>query len=165
MGEKEANILFRPLTIDDIPELYEKVELPSFSIPWSKKAFYDELTYNQFAHYTVLEVEGEIAGYCGLWLILEEAHITNIAIRPKYRGKGLGKALLIYVMELASLAGATKMTLEVRVSNEIAQNLYKNLGFEVKGIRPRYYTDNQEDAYIMWVNLDAKENELFGTWN
>lgn len=161
----EPEFSFRPLRDQDVPELYEKVERASFTAPWPEKAFYDEIHHNQFAHYTVLELNGEIAGYCGLWLILDEAHITNIAIRPKYRGMGLGKAMLVYVMELAKLAGSTKMTLEVRVSNEVAQNMYKQLGFEVKGVRPRYYSDNQEDAYIMWVNLDGKENGLFGTWN
>lgn len=165
MNEKDAEISFRPLKEEDIPELYEKVEKASFTVPWSQKTFYDEIKHNQFAHYTVLEIDGVIAGYCGLWIIVDEAHITNIAIRPEYRRLGLGKALLIYVMELATLAGAKKMTLEVRVTNTIAQNLYKQLGFEITGVRPRYYSDNNEDAYIMWVNLDAKEKGLSGTWN
>lgn len=146
----ERSIRF--MTVDDIDDVLI-VEHDAFTVPWSKAAFLNELTNNQFAQYLVLEAEGKIIGYCGLWIILDEAHITNIAILSQYRGEKLGEYLLRYAMELAKLYGATKMTLEVRVSNEPAQRLYKKLGFVEGGLRKQYYTDNLEDAKVMWVVL------------
>lgn len=148
---------FRPMTLGDLPDIM-RVEHASFTIPWTRQAFYNELVHNQFARYTVAQVDGKLIGYCGMWLIIDEAHITNIALLPEYRGKGIGKELLIYKMAEAKLSGAESMILEVRVSNIVAQRLYSSLGFEKKGIRPRYYTDNQEDAYIMGVTFPEMEN-------
>ncbi len=139
---------FRPMRPADIPAIL-KVEHASFTLPWTRQAFYNELVHNQFARYTVAELDGQVIGYCGMWIILDEAHITNIAILPEYRGKKIGKALLIYKMAEAKISGAATMVLEVRVSNHIAQRLYQSLGFRKIGVRPRYYTDNHEDAYIM----------------
>ncbi|GGE24115.1 ribosomal-protein-alanine acetyltransferase [Marinithermofilum abyssi] len=154
-------IEIRPMTLEDIPAVME-VEHASFEAPWTRQAFHNELTYNQFAHYVVVEHEGRVIGYCGMWLILDEAHITNIAIHPDYRGQRIGQDLLEFMMATARLAGAAGMTLEVRVSNKGAQHLYKKLGFRETGIRPRYYTNNQEDALIMWVTLDEKINHRTG---
>ena len=92
---------------------------------------------------------GSILGYAGMWLMLDEAHITTIAMRTKWRGKGLGELLLASLIETAFDLGAHRVTLEVRVSNEPAQNLYRKYGFSQEGLRPRYYSDNNEDAYIM----------------
>lgn len=161
---KKPRMCFRPMTLVDIPRILE-VEADAFPTPWPEQAFVDELTKNQFARYTVLEIDGIVAGYCGMWMIIDEAHITNIAIHSDFRGFGLGEGLLRYVMSMASLLGAIKMTLEVRVSNFIAQKLYKKLGFEGTGVRPQYYTDNKEDALIMWVTLDDKQIGKSGTWN
>lgn len=130
-----------------------RIENEAFTIPWSRESFENELRKNRFAHYTVLEDEEGVFGYCGLWIIIDEAHITNIALLPKYRGKKLGEALLRKVMDIAREKGAKTMTLEVRVTNDIAQSLYRKLGFQNGGIRKNYYTDNQEDALVMWVNL------------
>lgn len=97
-----------------------------------------------------------VLGYGGLWLWLDEAHISTIAVHPHWRGQGLGELLLVAMLERAIKLKAAQCTLEVRVSNEVAQNLYKKYGFEVTGIRRRYYRDNSEDAYIMTVPaLDA----------
>ncbi|MBT2638905.1 ribosomal protein S18-alanine N-acetyltransferase [Bacillus sp. ISL-39] len=145
-------ITFRNMTVDDLDEVME-VELKSFIVPWSKEAFFNELTKNQFAHYLIVEVDQRVVGYCGVWIIIDEAHITNIALLPEYRGMKLGEALMAKVMELAREMGAFRMTLEVRVSNEKAQNLYRKFGFEEGAIRKQYYTDNMEDAIVMWVNL------------
>ncbi|MCM3576009.1 ribosomal protein S18-alanine N-acetyltransferase [Mesobacillus subterraneus] len=145
-------ITFRNMTVDDLDEVME-VELKSFTVPWSKEAFFNELTKNQFAHYLIVEVDQRVVGYCGVWIIIDEAHITNIALLPEYRGMKLGEALMAKVMELARELGAMRMTLEVRVSNERAQNLYRKFGFEEGAIRKQYYTDNMEDAIVMWVNL------------
>ncbi|MDA8189736.1 MAG: ribosomal protein S18-alanine N-acetyltransferase [Dehalococcoidales bacterium] len=92
----------------------------------------------------------KLAGYAGLWLMLDEAHVTTIAVRPSLRGHGLGELLFVGLTDLAMALGARYMTLEVRVSNIVAQNLYKKYGFHEEGIRKRYYSDNSEDALIMW---------------
>ncbi|KIL50589.1 ribosomal protein S18-alanine N-acetyltransferase [Jeotgalibacillus soli] len=145
-------LTFRWMTMDDIDAVMS-VEEQSFSSPWKRVAFENELTINEFAKYLLLEWEGEIVGYCGMWLIVDEAHITNVAILPNYRGKKLGEALMRQIMMIATASGAKSMTLEVRVSNLIAQSLYRKLGFHNGGIRKQYYSDNQEDALVMWVNL------------
>ncbi|QKG85424.1 ribosomal protein S18-alanine N-acetyltransferase [Kroppenstedtia pulmonis] len=148
-------INFRFMVLGDIPAVLQ-VEHASFTTPWTRQAFYNELAYNQFARYIVVEKDRKVIGYGGSWIILDEAHITNIAIHPDYQGVGIGNATLDFLMEAARQAGAEKMTLEVRVSNHVAQSLYKKKGFVETGIRPGYYTDNQEDAIIMWVKLNEK---------
>jgi ribosomal-protein-alanine N-acetyltransferase len=91
-----------------------------------------------------------IAGFAGMWIIFDEAHITTIGVDPAYRGRGLGELLLLALIDEAIRRGANWLTLEVRVSNEVAQALYRKYGFEIHGTRRRYYSDNGEDAYIMW---------------
>jgi [ribosomal protein S18]-alanine N-acetyltransferase len=145
-------VTFRFMEMKDIDQIL-LIERLSFTIPWSREAFYNELTHNQYAHYLVMEEEETIIGYCGLWIVLDEAHVTNIALLPDYRGKGLGTGLLRKAMIEAKELGALTMTLEVRVSNDVAQSLYRKLGFENGGIRKNYYSDNQEDALVMWVKL------------
>lgn len=142
----------REATIEDIDFIYE-VEKNSFQTPWSKESFENEINNNKFAYYYVLELDNKILGYAGMWVILDEAHITNIAIAPFARGKKLGEALLCHLMDKAKLYGAEKMTLEVRSSNYIAQGLYEKLNFKKTGIRKNYYADSVEDAVIMWVNI------------
>ena len=88
-----------------------------------------------------------------MWLIIDEAHITNIAVHPEKRGIGLGELLMVHLMTMAKFYGAADMTLEVRVSNDIAKNLYHKLNFKEKGFRKNYYADTNEDALIMWVKL------------
>ncbi|CAM4038195.1 ribosomal protein S18-alanine N-acetyltransferase [Mesobacillus zeae] len=143
---------FRSMAIKDIDSIYE-IESRSFATPWSKEAFYNELIKNQFAVYTVVDVDQQTVGYGGMWIIVDEAHITNIALLPEYRGLGLGEALMRKMMEIAADKGVITMTLEVRVSNQPAQSLYRKLGFKDGAIRKQYYTDNMEDAIVMWVNL------------
>ncbi|MBT2758080.1 ribosomal protein S18-alanine N-acetyltransferase [Mesobacillus foraminis] len=145
-------IAFRAMELKDIDRIHE-IETKSFATPWSKEAFHNELTMNKFALYTVIEVGNEVAGYCGAWVVIDEVHITNIALLPEYRGMKLGEALLRKVMDLVKELGAKTMTLEVRVSNLVAQSLYRKLGFQEGAIRKQYYTDNLEDALVMWVNL------------
>ncbi|WP_203364619.1 ribosomal protein S18-alanine N-acetyltransferase [Bacillus sp. REN10] len=147
-----VDIAVREMTIDDVEQVYE-IEKNSFTVPWTKESFYKEMDNNLFALYHVAESEGQLIGYCGMWLVLDESQITNIAILPSYRGNGFGEKLLVHVMKAAKAKGAAVMTLEVRVSNTPAQNLYKKLGFQPGGIRKNYYSDNQEDALVMWVRL------------
>lgn len=149
---EEQPLEIRRAIIKDLNLIWE-VEKESFSTPWSKEAFKRELTTNRFAHYFVIEWDGQIVGYAGMWIILDEAHVTNVAILPKVRGLKLGELLMRHLMVSAKVLGAHSMTLEVRVSNQIAQNLYRKLHFEERGIRKNYYADTMEDALIMWVNL------------
>ncbi|MCE4051941.1 MULTISPECIES: ribosomal protein S18-alanine N-acetyltransferase [Bacillaceae] len=144
--------LFRDMTIGDIDKVH-MVETLSFSTPWSKEAFFNELTKNRFAKYIVIEHGEQLVGYIGAWIVIDEVHITNIAILPDFRGQKLGEKLLRAMMEEAKKQEAKSMTLEVRVTNIVAQNLYKKLGFQSGAIRKNYYTDNQEDALVMWVKI------------
>ncbi|WNS75947.1 ribosomal protein S18-alanine N-acetyltransferase [Bacillus sp. DTU_2020_1000418_1_SI_GHA_SEK_038] len=146
------SITFRVLNENDVPEVL-KIEHASFTLPWTEEAFRNEFKQNKFAVYIGLEDEGTLIGYCGVWIIVDEAHITNVAVLPEYRGLKLGEALMRKIMEISSEMGAKTMTLEVRVSNSIAQSLYRKLGFQDGAIRKSYYTDNREDALVMWVNL------------
>lgn len=143
---------FRLMTEEDIDQIL-KIEHASFSLPWSRDAFVNEMTRNQYALYIVLEEGDLIIGYCGMWVVVDEAHVTNIAILSEYRGQKLGEALMRKAMAAAKENGAATMTLEVRVTNIVAQSLYRKLGFQDGAIRKNYYTDNSEDALVMWVNL------------
>lgn len=150
--EMTEGVQLRIMTIADVDQVV-KVENVCFPTPWSREAFINEVSNNQFATYFVAEEEGQIIGYIGCWVVIDEANITNIGVLPDYRGRKIGEALLRTAMELARLKQAQRMSLEVRVTNYIAQNLYEKLGFQRGGIRRNYYTDNNEDAYVMWVNL------------
>lgn len=121
----------------------------SFPIAWSRESFEKELL-NIFAKYFVAVKDGRVLGYGGMWIIIDEAHITNIAVHPNYRGKGLGDNILKAMIQQCKSQRVTAMTLEVRSSNEPAKNLYKKYGFREEGIRKAYYEDNHEDALIMW---------------
>ncbi|WP_251555480.1 ribosomal protein S18-alanine N-acetyltransferase [Neobacillus muris] len=148
----EDTFRFRYMRDEDIDQVLA-VEHASFTMPWSREAFYNELHNNKFAVYLVLEHGDQIVGYCGVWIVLDEAHITNVAILPEYRGRKLGDAMMRKLMATAREMGARSMTLEVRVTNYVAQSLYRKMGFQNGGIRKNYYSDNQEDALVMWVNL------------
>ncbi|MBW5448314.1 ribosomal-protein-alanine N-acetyltransferase [Cohnella sp. CFH 77786] len=164
-ARQERELVFRSMTLDDIGTIVQ-IERESFTAPWSEEAFRTELTQNHFARYMVLERDGTVIGYGGMWLIVDEAHITNIAIRQPFRGQGLGERLLREMMRTASWLGAKRITLEVRVSNDTAQSLYRKAGFYPSGLRPGYYSDNREDALIMWAELDpdpgAADSETAG---
>ena len=125
------------------------IENATFAMPWSRESFLQELERNVAARYLVAEKDGRVIGYAGAWIILDESHITNIAITPEERGQGVGRKLTEALMQYLSNLGAAYATLEVRVSNERAQHLYKSLGFVSVGKRKRYYEDNGEDAWLM----------------
>ncbi|WP_018886673.1 ribosomal protein S18-alanine N-acetyltransferase [Paenibacillus massiliensis] len=154
---QEASITFRPMLVADIQAVM-KIERECFTLPWTEDAFRNELTHNMFAKYLLMELDGDAIGYAGMWTILDEAHITNIAVREQYRGRRLGERLLDELMKQASQLGMERMTLEVRVSNHVAQKLYEKKGFIPSGMRKGYYSDNQEDALIMWADLPAGHN-------
>lgn len=149
----DHTVTIRLMEERDLDAIME-VEKQCFTLPWSREAFYNELHQNRFAHYLVLEEDDNVIGYCGAWLVVDEAHITNIAVLPAYQGRGLGKVLLSSMIEECKLRAIERMTLEVRESNLVAQSLYKKLGFVEGAIRKNYYSDNQEDAIVMWVNIE-----------
>jgi len=125
------------------------VEQQSFTTPWSREGFVNEMN-NELSYYLVMVEAGKIIGYAGMWLIVDEAHVTNVAVLPEYRGKRLGEKLMSALLEHAKNRGAVRMTLEVRASNTVAQGLYNKFGFTSQGRRRNYYTDTKEDALIMW---------------
>lgn len=145
------DINIRNMKEEDIEDILE-IENQSFSTPWTRNAFLIELKENKLARYIVAEVDGKVVGYGGIWLILNEGHITNIAVLEDYRGKGLGNRILEGIIWSCIKEDIDRMTLEVRKSNIVAQNLYEKYGFISSGIRPGYYADNKEDAIIMWRN-------------
>jgi ribosomal-protein-alanine N-acetyltransferase len=129
------------------------IENNSFPTPWSQSAFAQELTNNDFAYYIVALMENQVAGYAGMWIILDEGHITTIAVHPAHRHQGIGAFLLNSLLKEAKKRACDKMTLEVRPSNRQAIDLYEKAGFVSYGVRPGYYSDTQEDAVIMWMDI------------
>lgn len=143
-----ANEIFRRMEKKDVAKVAE-LERVCFSMPWSERSIAGELK-NKAARYCVLERNGEIVAYAGMWIVFNEAHVTNIAVTPACRRQGLGLFMMCCMMKLALTCGATEMTLEVRERNIAAQELYARCGFEKAGVRPRYYQDTGESAYILW---------------
>lgn len=151
METNEAvQVVFRPMMRVDVPKV-AKIERACFRSPWTERMLRSELK-NELAHYHVLEENGVMAGYLGMWVLDDEAHITNVAVLPEFRGRGYGRLQMLRGMEAALALDANRMTLEVRQSNFVAQNLYFSLGFEAAGRRKKYYQDSGEDALILWNN-------------
>lgn len=141
---------------EDLDQVLE-IEKDSFSSPWSLNAFQMELSDNhRYTHYLVARAGDQVLGYLGTWFIVDEVHITNIAVRPNVRRQGVGQLLLQYLFQIAKSCKMSAITLEVRPTNRPAQELYKKLGFRSVGIRPKYYQDNHEDAVIMWKTLEEQ---------
>lgn len=132
----------------DIDQIFN-IETLCFATPWTKDSLLEELK-NKFARYVVAVSNNIVIGYAGLWVIFDEGHITNIAVHPEFRGVKIGETLLKSLTSLCKKENVTSLTLEVRKSNIIAQNLYKKFGFVSEGVRKGYYGDNKEDALIMW---------------
>lgn len=145
-------MIFRDMALEDLDQIMILEEL-CFSVPWSRESFESEITKNDLAHYIVLEIDGKIVGYGGVWYIMDEGHITNVAIHSDYRKRGFGKKLVQAIIEKSLEHNINHMTLEVRKSNIPAITLYERMGFKIAGTRPKYYADNNEDALIMWADL------------
>jgi len=141
-----------PMRIEDVAAVHE-IERLSFRTPWPSYAFEQELTGNRLARYLVARVASggtePVVGFAGIWLMVDEAHITTFGVHPDWRRQGVGRRLLLGLLELAIQLESRRMTLEVRVSNDAAQALYAGFGFAVTGRRKGYYTDDGEDALIM----------------
>ena len=152
-------ILIRRLTIDDLDHVMEIEPVAFGSHHWSRQSFINELTNPNGYYFAALEAGSEqLVGYSGFWLIGEEAHITTLAVHPDLRRQQIGERLLIHDIEQAHGCGASWLTLEVRLSNDIAQKLYYKYGFKKLGTRRRYYQDNDEDALVLWTeNIASAE--------
>jgi [ribosomal protein S18]-alanine N-acetyltransferase len=147
-------IRIEPMTVDDIPVVHV-IERASFAVPWPDDAYRNELVTNRLASYVVARAGDELVGFAGLWVMVDEAHITTFAVDPRWRRRGVGQHLLLRLLELANDRRAREATLEVRLSNMPARRLYEKYGFRPVGIRPRYYSDNGEDALIMTTDALA----------
>ena len=156
----KGEIIIRRMSREDL-DAVTAVEQATFAVPWSRESFRRELEQNVAARYLVAEADGQVIGYAGAWVILDESHITNIAVLEAWRGRGIGKQLTQALLQYLSNLGASYATLEVRVSNERAQNLYKELGFVSVGKRKRYYEDNGEDAFLMVCEHMPEADEDF----
>jgi ribosomal-protein-alanine N-acetyltransferase len=168
----EEALVVEPMRVEQLDQV-RRIERACFPTPWPRNAYRREIEKNERAHYLVVRTSSapapeprrrqfplsnllfgrsdtrDVVAYSGVWVMLDEAHITTIAVDPDYRRLGLGQLLIIQMARIALRAQATRMTLEVRMSNEGAQRLYRKYGFSDGGVRPRYYSDDFEDALIM----------------
>lgn len=140
-----------PMSVDDIDKVIE-IEAEAYGEHhWSKSSFYDEMQNNLAKYYAVKTLDNELVAYAGTWHIIDEAHITTIAVKKTHLRKHIGEALIVKIIEDCYKEGIKYLTLEVRVSNEPAINLYKKYGFNSLGTRKGYYQNNNEDALVMWT--------------
>ncbi|WP_434282700.1 ribosomal protein S18-alanine N-acetyltransferase [Clostridium botulinum] len=148
MNKKDIIVL--PFSLEHIDGVME-IDNLSFSVPWSRNSYETELK-NKFAKYIVVlnKETNKVLGFSGMWLIIDECHITNIAVHPNYRGLGIGNILMNEIIDICKEHNITGITLEVRESNTAAKNLYYKYGFKDSGIRKGYYADNNENALLMW---------------
>ena len=150
-----------PMQAADL-DAVQRIERASFATPWPAYAYRQEIETNRLAHYIVARAGDEkgdqIVGFAGMWMMVDQVHITTFAVDPKWRRKGIGAQMVRALLEMARPLGARQATLEVRLSNLAARHLYEKFGFRPVGIRPRYYSDNGEDALIMTTDdLDSED--------
>jgi ribosomal-protein-alanine N-acetyltransferase len=143
--------MMRKMTPRDLDQVM-LIEQEAFSLPWSRQSYENELK-NQYANYLVIDYQGDVGGYGGIWVVFDEAHITNVAVASSFRGRGWGRALMLELEALARRKRAVRILLEVRPSNRAAIAMYHGLGFMVSGLRKQYYSDNNEDAIVMVKHL------------
>lgn len=144
-----ADLIVRRAEAKDVDRIAE-LEIQCFTTPWSRESVYQDVVENKRALYLVAEIEGIVIGYAGIWSIVDEGHITNVAVAPEFRQHHIGSAIIAVLLEVTEEAGIERHTLEVRRSNEPAIKLYEKYGFKVAGERKGYYEDTGEDALIMW---------------
>jgi [ribosomal protein S18]-alanine N-acetyltransferase len=148
VARPSVTLRIEPMTLADLQAVHA-IERASFFPPWPDEAYRNELQTNRLASYVVARLEGVVVGFGGLWLMVDEAHVTTFAVDPAWRRRRIGERLLVALLDIAMARGAREATLEVRLSNVAARRLYEKYGFRPVGLRPRYYTDNGEDALIM----------------
>ena len=158
----KGSIELRPMVLADLPQV-AAIDRESFPTPWPRDAFLYEIKHQRNSICRVAEIIGEgekrtIVATIVIWLIIDEAHIGTLAVKPGYRGQKIAQKLLANSLIEAYQKGARKAMLEVRESNQVAQNLYNKFGFEAVGLRPGYYKDTHEDAILMTLDkIDPKE--------
>jgi [ribosomal protein S18]-alanine N-acetyltransferase len=143
-----VRVVIEPMEIAHLAAVHD-IERRSFSTPWPPHAYRTEIETNRLATYLVVRVEETVVAYAGMWLMVDEAHITTFAVDPRWRRRRIGERLLLALLDLAIGRHAREATLEVRLSNLPARRLYEKYGFRPVGLRPNYYSDNGEDALIM----------------
>jgi ribosomal-protein-alanine N-acetyltransferase len=156
-AEQSTELRFRKIEPDDLDQLLE-IEMEAFPEPWTRGMFSQEVSSPMSRFYVAL-LDDALVGYGGFWRVVDEAHITSVTVRKEYRGRGYGRAIADFIVRDAAREGLVRATLEVRVTNIIAQNLYTSLGFEKTGMRKGYYRKTNEDAIVMTRKLDAQACE------
>jgi ribosomal-protein-alanine N-acetyltransferase len=152
--QRQAEVMVRAMQLGDLDDVLE-IDRLSFPVPWPERSYRYELSENPASRLLVAEStypEPRVVGFIGCWLIADEVHISTLAVHPTSRGHGIGRTLLEETLDLSARRGAEIATLEVRVTNATAINLYRKMGFEVVGRRLGYYRDNGEDALLMTVS-------------
>jgi ribosomal-protein-alanine N-acetyltransferase len=147
--EEKKDILIRPMEIEDLEQVCN-IETQIFSKPWTREGFLSSLSdCNNI--YLVVQRNDEIVGYCGLWGVVGEGQINNVAVKSSFRGQGIGQCMLTKLLQEGKKKSLTSFTLEVRESNAVAIGLYERLGFQPVGIRKNFYEEPREGAVIMWL--------------
>jgi [ribosomal protein S18]-alanine N-acetyltransferase len=156
MSATASKVDFRRLELRDLNAI-EKIERESYPTPWSRSMFAGELAKPSSISLGAFEPEtGKLLGYLIISRYVDAWHVMNLAVAPRYRRRRIASTLLEHLFELTSGEGRRGYTLEVRVSNEVAIKLYGQAGFKPRGVRRGYYTDNREDALIMWRDPQAR---------
>jgi [ribosomal protein S18]-alanine N-acetyltransferase len=148
--ESKTPIVIQRMQNEDVERVAE-LDRKCFPTPWTVSAYYTEV-HNPSAFYIVARVDGLIVGFAGMWVIMDEAHITTIGVDPDYRGRKIGERMLVHLLDESIHRGARRATLEVRRHNLVAQNLYNKYAFQIVAVRKGYYSNNNEDAFVMWTN-------------
>jgi ribosomal-protein-alanine N-acetyltransferase len=166
--EPPAQFTIRPMIVEDLEQVVA-IDQMSFSLPWPAHSFRYELLENDVSRLWVATINpagteaypagasSNVIGMIVVWLIMDEAHIATIAVHPKYRGRGIGRQILIAALRECVAQGAQSATLEVREHNVIAIDMYRKLGFDVVGRRKHYYQDTNEDAILMTLESQGLE--------
>lgn len=149
-AEFPVSITIRKMQMEDV-ETVADLDTKCFPTPWTAAAYYTEVN-NPSAYYVVAKSVGEIVGYAGMWMIMDEAHITTIGVDPRFRGRKIGERVLVHMLDEAIHRGGRRATLEVRRNNSVAQQLYAKYHFHTVAIRKGYYANNNEDALVMWID-------------
>ncbi|MBR5302215.1 MAG: ribosomal protein S18-alanine N-acetyltransferase [Clostridia bacterium] len=154
-----AEPMIRSIREEDVAQIHE-IEKLCFAMPWSEESILHDVKENVVARWLVMDDgEGRVLAYAGMWFVLDEAHVCNVAVHPDHRRKGYGVQIFRALEKLAMENSMSMMTLEVRRSNIAAQNLYHACGFLDVGYRKRYYEDNKEDALIMYKEFAYDQTE------
>ena len=154
-----AEVFIRAIREEDVSQIHA-IETLCFPMPWSEESILHDVKENVVARWLVMDSgEGDVLAYAGMWFVLDEAHVCNVAVHPDHRRKGYGREIFKALENLAKENSMAMMTLEVRRSNIAAQNLYHACGFLDVGYRKRYYEDNKEDALIMYKEFHFEQTE------